>query len=296
MVLNRGQVAASIRFLAKRWQWSQRNVRTFLERMKKKEFITVDDTQGQNVISVCRFVDFDPYSDAHSQNYMDENAKTDTLISHTLRQTIDTNIKNEEERNKRKLKEKYSLREFNKERDAEPTYLITPTEFKNLHKNFNLRFKGYLNPIQRMTEKRKMAVNECVKQFGKQAVQTVFENVKNSKYLLGLGSDGWKCDFDWIFNVDNFAKILEGKYNGTIPAKNDLNKKMKNLQRKMANFKRGVYDQLRNSRRQYEQVMDVLETKEKNVPAAETAADTHPVNENKLTYFPPIECKEWWQT
>ena len=40
VVYNRGQYPASIRFLAKRWQWSEKKVRSFLEHLRKEGMIT----------------------------------------------------------------------------------------------------------------------------------------------------------------------------------------------------------------------------------------------------------------
>lgn len=49
---------ASIRFLADRWNWTDRKVRTFLSSLKRNEVITTDDSQGVNVIRLERFVKF----------------------------------------------------------------------------------------------------------------------------------------------------------------------------------------------------------------------------------------------
>ena len=50
---SRGQYPASISFLTKRWKWSDKKVRYFLAKLKKKGMITVDNKQGMNVITIC---------------------------------------------------------------------------------------------------------------------------------------------------------------------------------------------------------------------------------------------------
>jgi hypothetical protein len=39
----------------------------------------------------------------------------------------------------------------------------------------------------------------------------LIERVNASPFLTGLGAE-WKCNFDWIMNPSNMAKILEGNY------------------------------------------------------------------------------------
>lgn len=52
---HRGQYPASIRHLARQWMWSERSVRSFLEKLKKKGMITTECTQGMNILTLCRY-------------------------------------------------------------------------------------------------------------------------------------------------------------------------------------------------------------------------------------------------
>lgn len=51
----RGQYPASIRFLSKRWNWGEQKVRSFLNELKKDKSITTDDSQGMNIITLCKY-------------------------------------------------------------------------------------------------------------------------------------------------------------------------------------------------------------------------------------------------
>lgn len=51
----RGQYPASIRFLAKRWRWSERGVRTFLAKLTKEKMIDTDNRQGMNVLTLRNY-------------------------------------------------------------------------------------------------------------------------------------------------------------------------------------------------------------------------------------------------
>lgn len=57
---SRGQYPASITFLMKRWMWSEKKVRLFLDKLKRKEMITTDRQQGMNVITICKYDEYNP--------------------------------------------------------------------------------------------------------------------------------------------------------------------------------------------------------------------------------------------
>lgn len=52
---SRGQYPVSIRSLSAKWEWGEREVRTFLTKLTSHSFITIDCSQGVNVISICGF-------------------------------------------------------------------------------------------------------------------------------------------------------------------------------------------------------------------------------------------------
>ena len=54
----RGQYPASIRFLSRRWRWTERKVRTFLAYLKRENMITLSQKQGMNVITLVKYNDY----------------------------------------------------------------------------------------------------------------------------------------------------------------------------------------------------------------------------------------------
>lgn len=54
----RGQYPASIRFLAARWTWGERRVRSFLDGLRREKMITTDDSQGTTVITLCKYDEY----------------------------------------------------------------------------------------------------------------------------------------------------------------------------------------------------------------------------------------------
>lgn len=57
---SRGQYPASIRFLSQRWKWSEKKVRSFLVRLKKEGMITVECSQGMNLVTLCKYEEYNP--------------------------------------------------------------------------------------------------------------------------------------------------------------------------------------------------------------------------------------------
>ena len=56
----RGQYPASISYLMKRWQWSDKKVRCFLAKLKKKGMITTSREQGMTIITLCNYDKYNP--------------------------------------------------------------------------------------------------------------------------------------------------------------------------------------------------------------------------------------------
>lgn len=65
---SRGQYPASISFLMKRWKWSEKKVRYFLSKLKKKGMITTCNQQGMTVITLCNYDDYNPIKDKLKDN------------------------------------------------------------------------------------------------------------------------------------------------------------------------------------------------------------------------------------
>lgn len=74
----RGQYPASIRFLSKRWKWSERKVRTFLAFLRRENMITLSKEQGMNVITLVKYNEYngsesDTVSDTSNDTMSDIN-------------------------------------------------------------------------------------------------------------------------------------------------------------------------------------------------------------------------------
>lgn len=57
---------------------------------------------------------------------------------------------------------------------------------------------------------RKRMFADIVRTYGADAIKDVYRKIKDSVYLHGINSKGWKADFDFVFTAKNFRKIREG--------------------------------------------------------------------------------------
>lgn len=82
--LQRGEVAASIRYLAKRWSWGEQKVRTFIKNCVKMRMITQRQHSGETVI---RLVKYGVYNNSQHS----DDSESNTAITHR-QHTDDTAI------------------------------------------------------------------------------------------------------------------------------------------------------------------------------------------------------------
>ena len=88
--LNRGELVASVRFMAKAWKWTPAKVQRFLEKLKSSEKICLKIDTGLTVVSVCKY-----------DQYQNKPSSVDTApIQH--RYSTDTNENKGEIRGKEK--------------------------------------------------------------------------------------------------------------------------------------------------------------------------------------------------
>jgi hypothetical protein len=56
--LERGQLVVSVRFMAEAWGWSKSKVHRFLKKAEKRDMIATESGTGINVITVCKYDDY----------------------------------------------------------------------------------------------------------------------------------------------------------------------------------------------------------------------------------------------
>lgn len=124
---SRGQYPASISFLMKRWQWSEKRVRYFLSKLKKKCMITTCNKQGMTVITLCNYDEYNPIKGKDkgmvwgidNDNKINELNNALVELRAELRATSENMSKKIEELGQGKGNKKKKEKEYNPEEDKE---------------------------------------------------------------------------------------------------------------------------------------------------------------------------------
>ena len=93
----------------------------------------------------------------------------------------------------------------------------TPTEskkevFNNFLNIYNQECTN-LPKCLKITEKRKVAINKCLKEkINEEVFKQICIKSNQSDFLIGENDRNWKADFDFITRSDKAMQILEGKY------------------------------------------------------------------------------------
>ena len=252
---SRGPYPASIRFLSQRWKWSEKKVRSFLVHLRKKGMITVECNQGMNLITLCKYEEYNPMGTTKGTSKDTGIEKEINELRHEwaqLRaqlgaQPMNSNLPQSEllqksghteGTNTKKEEREYIDISLHQKKENTPdgvskkAKLSSPSpsekiDYSGLMEYYNTTFKDRLQQIRSMTDVRKKAVKARIAQYGKESVRSVFNLILQSPFLLGANDRNWKCDFDWIFKQANFTKILEGNYNGTRLSKNQQDSELR---------------------------------------------------------------------
>lgn len=94
--LDRGQLCASVRFMAERWQWSKSRVDRFLKRLKTETMIGTDDGTGILVITICNYDRYQRVSLPSRDNERDSSRDTDGTVAGQQRDKREDTESNED--------------------------------------------------------------------------------------------------------------------------------------------------------------------------------------------------------
>lgn len=72
--------------------------------------------------------------------------------------------------------------------------------------------RGELPKAEKLTTARQRAIRARVAEWGEEAVIETVKLAGKTKFLQGYNERGWRANFDWIFNPNNFCKIRERAY------------------------------------------------------------------------------------
>ena len=97
-----------------------------------------------------------------------------------------------------------------KETQKEKNAKLKFANAKRIIEMYNLQCPS-LPKAEKVTSERIRAVNNVLKEYTDDEIETLFVKAENSAFLRGEKGD-WKANFDWLMNKKNIVKVLEGCY------------------------------------------------------------------------------------
>lgn len=189
--LDRGQLCASIRFMAEAWIWSKSKVDRYLKRLERLDMIRTESGTGQLVLTVCNY-----------DEYQGDRDTSGTVAGHE-RDSSGTNYKKDE----RRMKEGEDI----------SLALSAPEEapLSQAVSIYNEAASAVGWPkVQKLTPARSQALKARLRECGGiEGWRFAMDKGKASDFLCGRTEKPWTgCGFDWITKQGNFTKLMEGNY------------------------------------------------------------------------------------
>lgn len=80
-----------------------------------------------------------------------------------------------------------------------------------------------VSPIKAIGPKREEMLKACIERYGPTSFTEIVEQIKSSDYLLGKADRELTVSFEWVIDIDNYGKVLEGFYKNKAKTRRAIN-------------------------------------------------------------------------
>ena len=228
---SRGQYPATVSFLKKRWGWkTEKRVRCFLDRLKKKGMITTDSSQGMNIITLCKYDEYNPLPKDEGQRLGQASGQAEgkdayvkisdlrefgSMLGAELRASIGQIV---EETMKNYPKQGQTKGNKKKKKESNNIYPPTPPEGEGINKKARLAFEEHYRQVfgndYYWTAKDAGAMSKLLQKLRFQREQKQLDVSDDSIiyalcYLLSSINEGWIFENFSVTNINSkFNEIV----------------------------------------------------------------------------------------
>lgn len=217
-LVERGSFITSELKLMERWGWGRKKVKLFLNFLESQKMIERNANNKRTAITI---VNYGFYQDCDLPKEQQKDSKR--TAKEQRRDSTGTAKEHKQERKNERMKEyidtNVSIKQHSIQSIIDAWNQLEPYGIKMIYR---------INP----GSKRYTSLIALLEQFGEEKVIQAVDKVKQSDFLQGKTDARFSLNFDWFINPNNFAKILDGKYD----------EKFKKQTKNNNNFERRHYD------------------------------------------------------
>ena len=155
-----------------------------------------------------------------SQNSIEENSiEENSIEENSIEENSIDNTKMSLTSDEMSLNSEEMSLETDKISSNDSLAIASPTPTENKKEVFNNFLNIYneectnLPKCLKITEKRKVTINKCLKEkIDEEVFREICIKANQSNFLIGENDRNWKADFDFVTRSDKAMQILEGKY------------------------------------------------------------------------------------
>jgi hypothetical protein len=228
--VERGQLAASVRYLATCWQWSKDRAHRFITKLRDEQMIATDDKTHATVITICNYAKYqsgDDDGETTTATAPRQHRDSTATASATASATVEKSATHGTDGNSsitasnpatagetptagcvaenRDKEEEYK----NKEEEKKEEVSAAIADWQSLCEESGLSKIAKLTKTRRTHLKARLA--DCG---GLDGWRSALAKIRGSPFMLGKNDRGWKIDFDFLVSESGFTKLMEGKYDG----------------------------------------------------------------------------------
>ena len=198
---NSGEIIVSYGYLAQRWRVNKSVVYYYFNLLEKDDMILRKSLKKMTQITICNYERYqESLNDERTSDERDEN------VERTWK---------EQNKECKRMKECKRV----KKNTQLPNGIVCPKksattkEVLSFISFFNDRMEGHaIAQVESLLPSQEVALGNILRAYNPKEVEEVIVKAAESDFLNGGGNKGWVADLDWLLNMDNFKKILTGKY------------------------------------------------------------------------------------
>ena len=211
--LRRGEFSASVRGMAKLWNWSPTAVFRFLHLLKKNRMISRLKHQAEQEAEqeaerfiICSYSTYNP--ERNGKRNSERNAQRNTY--------------------KEGIKEVIKKEKKDTHMPSADGVTVSPKILVEIYQQQNLSLPEVKALTSERLKKCRLRINQavrdgCLERYLADFTSAV-KKAQHTPFLRGEGPRGWRASFDWfIANHVNIYAVLEGKYDGPPAGQNNGN-------------------------------------------------------------------------